>query len=49
MAGLTNAIVSSLALAISIWRFSLGKHLSVAAAIIDLVALGAGIWIADSG
>ncbi len=44
-----STIVSTLALGMSIWRFSIGRYVSIAAAISCLAALGSGMWIAESG
>jgi hypothetical protein len=44
-----SAIVSTLALGISIWRFPVGRYVSIAAALFCLAALGSGMWIAESG
>jgi hypothetical protein len=44
-----SAIISTLALGISVWRLSIGRYFSVAAAIACLAALGSGMWIAESG
>jgi hypothetical protein len=44
-----SAIVSTLALGISIWRFSIGRYVSLLAGLSCLAALGSGIWIAESG
>jgi hypothetical protein len=44
-----SAIVSTLALGITVWCFSFGRYISIAAAIACLAALGSGIWIAESG
>ena len=44
-----SAIVSPMALGISLWRFSMGRYVSIAAALLGLAALGSGIWIAESG
>jgi hypothetical protein len=44
-----SAIVSTLALGISLWRFSIGRFVSIAAAFFCLVAFASGIWIAESG
>jgi len=44
-----SAIISTIALGISVWRMSIGRYVSIAAAMTCLAALGAGIWIAESG
>ena len=44
-----SAILSTIALGISIWRMSIGRYVSIAAAILCLAALGSGMWIAESG
>jgi hypothetical protein len=44
-----SAIVSTLALGMSIWRFSMGRYVSMASALSCLAALGSGMWIAESG
>ena len=44
-----SALVSTIALGASIWRFSTGRYVSIAATACCLVALGSGVWIADSG
>jgi hypothetical protein len=44
-----SALISTLALGISLWRFSLGRYVSIGAAIVCLAALGSGMWVAESG
>lgn len=44
-----SAIVSTTALGISLWRFSIGRFVAIAAALLGLAALGSGMWIAESG
>jgi hypothetical protein len=44
-----SAIVSTLSLGVSIWSFSIGRYVSLAAALFCLAALGSGMWIAESG
>ena len=44
-----SALASTIALGASVWRFSTGRYVSIAATACCLVALGSGVWIADSG
>lgn len=44
-----SAIVSSIALGVSIWRFSVGRYVAIVAALLGLAAVGSGMWIAESG
>lgn len=44
-----SAVISTLALGITLWRFAVGRYVSIAAVLFCLAALGSGMWIAESG